>query len=108
MNHTRIINKTSIMPLILASGPQLSGFLLLLLVAAVLCVILPVTFFIYAFVQFWRERLSPGLAALTISILFLLPWLQMGKDAQAFMVISAVVLVLSLPICYLFIIRAKK
>ena len=79
-----------------------------MLAAGLLCVVLPVTFLIYAIVQFWRERLSPGLAALAISILFLLPWLQMGKDAQAFMAIFAVVLVLSVPICFLFILRAKN
>jgi|SRR5580704_6343048 hypothetical protein len=101
-------NQIRIMPLILASGPQMEGLVPLLFLAALLCVILPVVFFIYGIVQFWHERSTPGLAAFAITILFLLPFLEMGKSAPAFMIIFFIVLPLSVLICFLFIIRAKK
>ena len=91
------------MHVILASGPDMSAALVFSLLVVVLCLVLPIAFFIYAFVQFHRERLWPGLTCFLLSLMFLIPLWGLRTDAYTLFTIFGVVFVIALPLWFLFI-----
>jgi hypothetical protein len=89
----------------LASGPDMSAALVFSLLVLALCVILPMAFFIHAFVQFHRERLWPGLACILLSVMFLIPLWGFRTDAYRVFILFGVVSVIAAPIWFFLVYR---
>ena len=97
----------NVMNTFFASGPFLTPMVLLVLLVLILCLVLPMAFFFYAFLQFYRERLWPGLTCFLLSVMFLLPLWGMRSDGYHVLIAFAVVCVLAVPLWFFFV-RAKQ